>query len=88
MTGGSLEFTGATVLGVAQTCETELRFDTTLLVTGAGGQLTLPAVLNDLCPGDCSGHGTCTRGEWLQTMYYQVGYITMFLMRSSILIWH
>ncbi|XP_033756295.1 uncharacterized protein LOC117339040 [Pecten maximus] len=52
----------ATLLdNIQEQCSIELTFNLTIWIS-IGGTFELPNLDNDLCPGECSGHGLCNEG--------------------------
>ena len=47
-----------------ESCQITLSADPKYYVKGSDGQLGLPSYLtSDMCPNECSMHGTCIRGK-------------------------
>lgn len=65
---------------IIQRCQTQLEINTELWVNVSGEITPNPTIIDNLCPNECSGQGTCKDSESISTQIYwdQIFFIAQF----------
>ena len=48
---------------VNEQCSLELTFNINIWIFGVTGEVTLPNTIEEICPANCNGRGTCNFGK-------------------------
>jgi hypothetical protein len=68
----SLQWAADLLEDIILVCKLEITVNVDLWIT-IDGQLSLPTVINQLCPDNCSDNGNCDNGEWKKRVLRQNG---------------